>query len=120
MIKRKSLAFKLILYFSGSCSLILLAIFFFNYHLSKRIIKANVGENARNLTLRTVNRIDSVLLSIQKIPENMAYFLENSNMSEEQIIVMLHAVTQENKEIYGSAISFDPYAFKKDRLYYDP
>ncbi|MGO9481151.1 MAG: hypothetical protein ACLP05_05160 [Candidatus Kryptoniota bacterium] len=60
--KRRSLAFKLILFFSGSCSLIGIAMFTYNYEFSKKVIMANVEQNARNLTLRTVNRIDAVIL----------------------------------------------------------
>lgn len=117
--KHRSLAFKLILFLSGSCSIILLAIFAFNYQYSKKMIMADVEENARNLTLRAVNRIDGVLLSVQKIPHNIGNFLENGDISEKQMLGMLRMVTVENEEIMGSAVSFEPFAYKKDALYYD-
>ncbi len=34
------------------------------------------------------------------------------------MLAMLRMVTLKNNEIYGSAISFEPYAFKKDAQYY--
>jgi len=120
MIKFKSLAFKLIVFFSGSCSLILLGIFLFNFQFSKKIILADVEESARNLTLRAVNRIDAIALAAQKIPKNMANFLEHGAMGENQILSLLRMLTVENEDITGVSVMFEPYAFKKDLLSYGP
>ena len=120
MIKHKSLAFKLVLFLSGSCSLILLAIFAVNYQFSRKMILESVEENARNLTLRTVNRIDAVALSAQKMPDNVASFIENGTMDQREMLAMLRTVVTENKEITGSAVIFAPYAFRKDLRYYAP
>jgi len=120
MMKHRSLAFKLIVFLSGSCMLIGLAIFGFNYQYSRKMIQANIEENARNLTLRTVNRIEGVVLSVQKIPQMMAYSLENGNMDQNEILGMLRVMTLGNNEILGAAVSFAPYAFRKDVRYYAP
>jgi len=120
MIKFRSLALKLIVFFSGSCALILLGVFVFNYQFSKKIVLSNVEENARNLTLRTVNRIDAIVLAVQKIPKNMANFLEHGAMGENQILSLLRMLTVENEEITGVSVMFEPYAFKKELLSYGP
>jgi sigma-B regulation protein RsbU (phosphoserine phosphatase) len=77
MFKNRGIAFKLILLIMASITLILSSVFFFNYSFSRRIITANVEKNARNLALATVNRIDSVLLAVQKVPSSQAQFLES-------------------------------------------
>ncbi len=118
--KNRSLAFKLVLFLSGSCLLILLAMFVANYQFSKKMIMTSINENAHNLTLRTVGQINSILMSVQKIPENMAFFLENGTMSEQQLLGILRRVTINNREIIGTAVSFEPYAFARDRQYFDP
>ncbi len=118
MMKRRSLAFKLIVYLSGSCLLMGLAIFGVNYQYSKKMIQANIEENARNLTMRTVNRIETVVFAVQKIPENVAYSLENSTMDEKQMLAMLRTVTLENREIVGAGIFLSPSALQKNMRAY--
>ncbi|MCX5785529.1 MAG: cache domain-containing protein [Elusimicrobia bacterium] len=120
MIKYKSLAFKLILFLSGSCSLILLVIFTVNYRFSRKMILKSVEENARNLTLRTVNKIDAVALSVQKIPNGLARFLESGTIDRQRMLTMLRTEVTESREIVGGAVIFAPYAFQKDLRYYAP
>ena len=120
MWKNRGIAFKLILFFTLSSALIFLLIFSFNYRFSRRMIEKNVEDNARNLVLATVNRIETVLLSVQKVPENLAYFLENGSYDKEELLRLLREVVENNPEIYGAAIAFEPYAFEKKSLYFAP
>jgi sigma-B regulation protein RsbU (phosphoserine phosphatase) len=84
------------------------------------MIEKNVEESARNLVLSTVNRIETVLLSVQKVPESMAFFLENSSYHKEGLLLLLRTVVENNPEIYGSTIAFEPYGFDKKLLYFAP
>lgn len=120
MIKNRGIALKLILLILTSVTLIFFFIFGYNYLFSRQIIIKNVEENARNLAQATVNRIDTVLHSVEKVPENLACFLENSSHSAEQIMNLLRSVIENNPEIYGATIAFEPYAFQKDALYFAP
>lgn len=120
MIKNKSLAFKLIIFLSGSCAVILIAVFALNYKFSKKMIMQNVEENAKNLTFRKVNQIETVLSAIRQIPENIACLLESSPLNEQDLIKLLNTIVKNNDEIYGGAIAFEPYAFKKNSLYFAP
>ncbi len=108
MWKNKGIAFKLILFFTLSSGLIFLLIFGFNYHFSRKMIEKNVEENARNLALSKVNRIESVLLSVQKVPENLATFLETGSCNKEELLHLLRTVVENNSEIYGAAVAFEP------------
>ncbi len=120
MFRNRSLAFKLILFFSGSSTLIFLLIVGSNYKFSKKIIRKNIEQNAQNLTLRTVNKIEAVLASIKKVPQNLAYFVEEGNFDKERMVGMLRVVAANNPEIYGIGIAFEPYAFDKKELYFAP
>ena len=114
MIKiRKSLAFKLALALSGGCTLLLLAIFVVNYRVSRKMILQSVEENARNLTLRTVNRIEAVTVSAQKIPDNTARLLENGTLNDAQLLRVLHTVAEGDKETVGMSALYAPGAFRK-------
>ncbi len=120
MLKNKSILFKFIFLVSGSSALIFLFILGFNYHVSRKMILKNVEENAQNFTLRKVNQIESVLVAVEKISEQIAFFLESEKMGEKQIVDVLRVAVENNEELYGAGIGFEPYAFDAKRLYFGP
>ena len=120
MLKTKSLALKFILFFSGSSVLIFLAIIGLNYHFSKRLLMENIRQNAENLTERTVNRIETVLAAVKKIPENVSGFLDAGELDGERLKGLLKTVVINNPEIYGCGVAYEPYAFDPKSLYYAP
>ncbi len=120
MIRNKGIAFKLTFFILSSSAIIFLAIFGYNYIISRRIIIKNIEASSRNLTQSTVNRIESVLRPIEKVPENLAYMLGEFSYTKQDIMDLLYAVIVNNPEIYGSTVAFEPYAFDKDSLYFAP
>lgn len=120
MIKNKGIAFKLTFCILASSAVIFLAIFGYNYIISRRIIVKNIESGAKNLALATVNRIESILRPIEKIPQNLAYLLEQPGYSKEDIIELLRTIVKNNPEIYGATVAFEPYSFDKDSLYFAP
>ncbi len=114
MLKNRGISFKLITLITLSSSLIFAVIFTYNYYASKRIIEKNVEENAKNLALSTVNRIEIVLRSVQETTENMACFLENTAYDKEVLLRFLQITVENNPDIYGSTIAFAPHAFDKN------
>ena len=120
MWKNKGIAFKLILFFTASSTLIFSIVFGYNYWFSRKIIEKDMEEKARNLVLATVNRIEAVLRPVQKVPENLAYFMEYGSCDKEELLRLLREVVENNSEIYGSAFAFEPYAFEKKSLYFGP
>ena len=118
--KDKGIAFKLTLSILSISTLIFAVIFGYNYLISRKIIIRNVEVNARNLSKATVNRIDMVLRSVEKVPENLAFYLENASHTDRELIDLLRSVVKNNPEIYGATIAFEPYAFHKNSLYFAP
>lgn len=118
--KNRGIAFKLILLILASSTLIFMLIFGYNYYISRRIIVKNVEENARNLALTTVNRIETAMHSVKKVPENLAYFLEHSSYTGNELINLIRSVVENNPEIYGATIAFEPYSFERNSLYFAP
>ncbi len=119
-IRNRSIAFKFSFFILSSCTIIFILIFGYNYLFAHRIITQGIRENAQNLTRLTVNKIDTVLLPMQKVPENIAYSLEYYSYDKEGIFDLLRSVIKNNPEIYGSTIAFEPYSFDKDALYFAP
>lgn len=120
MLKRKSITFKLIALFSASSALILSAIVGFNYLFSRDMLEKSVEESARNLTMSTVYRIETILAAAEKAPENFACAVESGACGEAELLPLLMAMTTANSEVYGMAAAFEPFAFNKATEYYAP
>jgi phosphoserine phosphatase RsbU/P len=120
MLKNKGIAFKLSILILSTTAIIFLIIFGYSYQISRELILNNVRENAKNLTFNAVNRIETILQSFEKIPENLAYSLEYSKYNKGEILNILRSIVQNNSDIFGSTIAFEPYTFDKDSLYFAP
>ena len=120
MIHRRGIAFKLIVFILAGVSITFLAIFGYNYLYSRNLIVKYVEENAKNLAGRTVSQIDEVLSSVAKVPQNIAYFLENASYTDEELNNFLRSVVRDNDDIYGATIAFEPYMFGSGRERYAP
>ena len=113
--KNKGLTFKLAFSILASTTIIFYLIFWYNYRISYRLISRKIEANAFQVTNVAVNKIETVLKAVEKIPENMAYILENTPYgNEEEVRRLLYALVKNNSEIYGSTIAFEPYAFRND------
>ncbi len=113
MLRRRGLAVKLILFFSGSSALIFLASFGYNYVASRRILEREAEEKARYLLAATLNRIEATLRPVQKVPESMARFLEHEHRDRPRLLAMVRESVTENPEIFGSTVAFEPDAFAR-------
>jgi len=120
MLKNSGIAFRLAFLILTSSTLIFGGIFGYNYYFSRKIIEKDIMANAENLTLSAVNKIEAVVSAVEKIPENLAYFLEYTGCDGEETLKLLRSVVAGNSEIYGATIAFEPYSFNKDFLYYAP
>lgn len=117
---KKGIAFRLAFIFSGSVILIFFAVFGLYYHLTRKIIEKNTAENARNLTLGTVARIETVMRAAQHVPESMAGTLERGSVNEKELLAMMKSAVERNPEIYACGVAFAPYACESKKLYYAP
>jgi len=120
MIKNRGIALKLTFFILTSCTLIFTLAFGYNYLFTRRIIIKGIEEHARDLTQLTVNKIEATLRPIEKIPQSLAFLLEQSLSAKEDLLSVLRSLVANNPEIYGAAIAFEPHAFDKDFLYFAP
>ncbi len=120
VLKNRGIAFKLILLCTMSSALIFLVIFGYHYSFSRRMIEKNIEDQARTLVLATVNRIEKILLAVEKVPQNLSYFLENGSYDRRELLEFLHTVVEKNPEIYGAAVAFEPHAFDRETAHFAP
>lgn len=120
MLKNKGIAFRLSFLILMSSTLIFIFIFWYNYRFSHRMIVKYIEENAGNLAQSTVNRLDRLLSTVEKVPKNLAYSLEAASYTGGDLIELLRSLVENNPEIYGAAIAFEPYAYDRNALYFAP
>ena len=117
---KTGLSFKLVASIFLSISFIFIAIFIYNYNLTKAIVEKNIEDNSENLTQNKINKVEKVLISVEKVPENIARLLEKVSYSEKDLIEILNAMVDSNPEIYGATIAFEPFMFDKNLKYFAP
>ncbi|MBT5974411.1 MAG: serine/threonine protein phosphatase, partial [Flavobacteriaceae bacterium] len=118
--KNKGIVFKL-----TSLILVTAVIFFLivsNHNAKKThsIFKGNLRETAENLSYSTLNKIESILKAVEKVPQQMAIYLEGSSYTQKELLLLIREVVKNNPEIYGSTIAFEPRMFDPDKLYFAP
>ncbi len=118
--RQRGLAFKLSLLIVAGGVLVLALMLAYNYRVVRAIIVRNAGDNARTLTLATVNRVDAVLKSTQKVPQSLANALDDATYTEADLTKLLRTSVAENPEVYGATIAFEPHAFDAQSLYFAP
>ncbi len=118
--KNRGLAFKLSICIISAASVVLIFILLYQYSTSRDIILNGASENAHNLALSTIYRIQEVLSSVAKVPSNVAYVYESTSSSEDELKSFLHSIVANNDEIYGSCMAFEPYTFFENSYSYAP
>jgi sigma-B regulation protein RsbU (phosphoserine phosphatase) len=84
------------------------------------MIQKNIESQARTLVLSTVDRIETILLSVEKVPENLSSFLEKGSYDRAELEEVLRTVVEKNPEVCGAAVAFEPHRFAKGVSYFAP
>ena len=66
------------------------------------------------------NEIESILASLEDIPDYITFPLGNTAYREEDLKDMLRMMVMNDDEIFGSTCAFEPYVFNKDSFYLAP
>jgi sigma-B regulation protein RsbU (phosphoserine phosphatase) len=77
-------------------------------------------EQAEEKLKGEVARIQKIFLSVEQIPQSLAYVLEFSKIKREHLQILLNSVVSNNEEVFGATIAYEPNSFYKDTLYFGP
>jgi sigma-B regulation protein RsbU (phosphoserine phosphatase) len=116
----KSIVFKLILVITFCSVLIFAFTLGYNYYESRLILEQELENNARNLAMSLVNRVESELVSVTKVTEGVARSMETGRYTENELLARIRTTLEDNPRIYGAGIAFEPYAFRKANRLYAP
>ncbi len=120
MVKNRGIAFKLILLCCASSAFIFLVIFGYTYRFSRDTIEKDTKERAISLAQNAVNRIETILRSVENVPEGVASVLENCTLTRREMVSLLRASVRDNPEIYGAILAFEPFALDGKTRYFAP
>ena len=118
--RQRGIAFKLSAIILAGGAVVLPLIVGYNYWTARRTFVKTIDESARTLALATVSRVEAVLRATEKIPETRARALEHTAYTAEELQTLLRFMLEDNHEIYGAAVAFEPYAYHPRQEYYAP
>jgi phosphoserine phosphatase RsbU/P len=116
----KSLASRIVFYVLTFCVLLFLISLSVFYVFSKKQIEEMTYKNAEILTNNTVLKTEQIIAPITKIATNYKWIIENRNLSCDSIFEITKKVVENNPEILGCAIAFEPNYFKEKGKYFAP
>ena len=113
---------RLALWVISSVTLILAFSLGYNYTVSKKLITKEIEETAIKTLQATINRMDIIFFSMEKATKTLSIPMEDSRVAsnKENIFFLLQRVVAENREVYGSTVAFEPYAFGSHRRFFAP
>jgi len=109
--KNKGLVFKLSVYILTGVSFIFFLTLLYTYQVARKLLLNEAQQVAFLHTNAAADKLEMDLLSIQKIPSSLIYLLENLHISETELRETLYMVVNNNRELSGSCIAFEPFAF---------
>ncbi len=116
-----SLAFKLGMFILIGATAVFAGVFTYNYYESRRVLMRNIEESAGNLTLATVNRIETVLHGVQAGPNYLAQRLERGLPEQvSEVEAMLADYVRATPSAYGACAAFEPNTIEPAQRYSAP
>jgi len=116
----KSLASRIVFYVLTFCVFLFLISLSVFYFFSKKQIEEMTFKNAEAIANNTVYKTEQVLNPITKITNNYKWIIENSDLSSDSVYSITRRIVENNPEIMGSAIAFEPDFFKDQGHYFSP
>jgi len=119
---RGSIETRFALWILISVSVITAISLWYNYTSSKKLIINEIEQNAKETLKATANRMDIIFFSMEKATKTLSIPLEDQRIrsSKEDILFLLRRVVEENREVYGSTVAFEPYAFEPRLRFFAP
>jgi sigma-B regulation protein RsbU (phosphoserine phosphatase) len=118
--KKSSLALRLAIYILLGTGVLFFAVFGYNYYCSRNLVLKLAQENAGHLTQSVKHEIQAVVRGVEKLPETLALRLEDQEYSNQGLRGQIKGLLQNNPELFGLCVAFEPYARDGDARYFAP
>ncbi|MBN1998039.1 Cache 3/Cache 2 fusion domain-containing protein, partial [candidate division KSB1 bacterium] len=116
-----SIRTRMIFWVLGGTLIVFSGILAISYFAGKIVVMQVNRRYITNLVHAHSARFEADFRQISQLPNDLARTFEIfPNMSEHELKTLLHKAVLTNDLVYGSAIAFEPYSFKKEEYYYSP
>lgn len=92
----------------------------YSYMESRTIILESSEESAKHRIRSTALEMELQLGAVAKMTQEFAHIVERVNPDAKILPVLIRHLVADQKDIYGSTVAFEPYAFDKDLKAYAP
>lgn len=116
----RSLAVEVTLLVMLGTSLVFALVLARSYYSSLTIIQADAEKSLQNLASARATVLDRELRSVEAVTTTFASFLENARLDASTLDNLIRRNVQEHKEIFGSTVAFEPFAFQAGVKGYAP
>jgi sigma-B regulation protein RsbU (phosphoserine phosphatase) len=82
----------------------------YSYSQTKKIILQEAEETARGVTAAAANKVEQEFRVVEKVARNLAHNLENTRIGDDKkrLLSLLRNTVENNPEVFGSAVAFEP------------
>lgn len=117
IISKKSFSARLSFYILLICSILFITMISIVAYSSHKIIADEATKNASNILKKTILEIEKVFEEVEVSTINMQWIIESVNNDEKAFEYITRKVIETNPHIVGSAIAFEPQAYKNHDKY---
>lgn len=90
------------------------------YFLAREALLKNAEQNARTQAEALVQRIEARLAPISRVPQGLAYELEDGGLDDAGILRRQRRALTDNPEIFGMAAAYEPHARRPRQEFFAP
>lgn len=117
---KRSFPAKLSLYvisFITLLSFVLVGVF---YHYSTETLSQEAEDKIESMADRANLRVSALLSKVEKIPDNLGWMIVEYVKEPDSLFSITRRIVEDNREIFGCAIAFEPYYFPGKGHYFAP
>lgn len=117
---RKALSFYLTRSILTGAILVIGVVLIYTHFFTRSVLLKNIQDQVEALTASVMQRIEVVERAVVNLSSNMRSTLESQTFDENELHRWMQALLNDNPEIYGLSVCYEPYRFYKNKAHYGP
>ena len=116
----KSFSAKLSFYVISFVTVLSVILFGIFYHYSTKTLSQEAEDKIQTMAELANLNVSSLLSKVEKIPDNLGWMIVEYVKNPDSLFAITRRIVEENEEIFGCAIAFEPYYFPQKGHYFAP
>lgn len=116
----KSFSAKLSFYVISFITVLSVILFGIFYHYSTKTLSQEAEDKIQTMAELANLNVSSLLSKVEKIPDNLGWMIVEYVKNPDSLFAITRRIVEENEEIFGCAIAFEPYYFPRKGHYFAP